>query len=173
MTLEKPVPKLQIYDLLDLLEWWESNLCGQQFIDPRGWEIRFSVERFPHFIKLLKESGRDVDRPQNEIEDIKKKIKSNGDYGGYQQERAATLSWLPQMIKRPTFIVENAGLFRGGDTLYIKEFDKQGYKYKVLVCRTIKEGLLVPVTSHPKEKAKFAKDKILWPKEEEPKNPPP
>lgn len=69
------------------------------------------------------------------------------------------------MIERPTKILKVSGLFeKAGDTLYVKEFDKPGCRFKVLVCRTVGRNLLVPVTCHPRDHDRYGKDhKVVWP----------
>lgn len=164
----RPPQKLWKPQIEDILAWYEENLCGVVLYDPRGKRIKFSPERFPHFIKLLdRATGLDVRRPQEEVDAIRAGRKGNADYGGFDVERARTLPWIPSTIQAPSQILEVAepSLWgKPGDTLIVKEFDKTGYRRKVLVCRTISEHLLVPITSHPSDKKSFGKTyKQVWP----------
>jgi len=68
------------------------------------------------------------------------------------------------MVLRPTIIATNPHLFVPGEELYVKEFEKPGYRYKVLVCKRVGPRLLVPVSSFPRGKLKLLKENILWPK---------
>ena len=164
----RPPQKLWKPQLKDILAWYEENLCGVVLYDPRGKQIKFAPERFPHFIKLLDSITRsDVKRSQKEVEAIRAGTKGNADYGGYDVERARTLTWIPSMIQEPSQILEVAEpelWAKVGDTLIVKEFDKVGYRRKILVCRTINEHLLVPITSHPSDKKSLGKAyKQIWP----------
>jgi len=135
-NLEAPPPKIWLTDLREMLLWYEENLCKPDFRDPRGHRVLFSPERFPHLIKLLrKDSSQEVKEPKKVVQAIRNGIKSNVDFGGYDAERFRGLSWMPAIIRRPTKILEVVqDLFtKPGDTLYLKEFDKRGYRFKVLV----------------------------------------
>jgi hypothetical protein len=164
----RPPAKLWKPDLQDILEWYEQHLCGMDLFDPRGIRVRFAPERFPHLIKLLDaSSGQEVRKPQKEVEAIRQGLKRNADFGGYDVERAKTLPWIPLVVAEPSSILEVAepSLWaKPGDTLLVKEFEKHGYRKKVLVCRRVGSGLLVPITSHPLDKDRFGKSyKIVWP----------
>ncbi len=164
----RPPQKLWKPQIADILAWYEENLCGVELYDPRGKRVRFSPERFPHFIKLLDSTtGFDVKRPQKEVEAIREGRKGNADYGGYDTERARTLPWIPSTVQEPSqiFEVSEPDLWgKVGDTLIVKEFDKPGYRRKILVCRSINEHLLVPITSHPSDKKNLGKAyKQVWP----------
>jgi len=155
-----------------MLEWYEVNLCAVELKDPRGHIVRFSVERFPHAIKLLqKNSTKEVNSPKKQALAIKAGTKTNADFGGYDTERAQTLSWAIPIIQRPTKILELRaqpliGVPKAGDTLYVKEFSPTGrkYKFKVLVCRRVGATLLVPVTCHPRDSDHYPQQyKQVWP----------
>ncbi len=165
---EEPPAKLWKHDLADILQWYEYNLCSQELIDPRGYRILFAPERFPHLIKLLKPgSEKEITEPQKHTNAIRCGNKCNADYGGYHAERAQTLTWIPAIILRPTMILEVTEKTiweKPGDTVYVKEFDKKGYRHKLLVCRTLKHQRLAVVTSHPRDYFKIGKGyKIVWP----------
>jgi hypothetical protein len=164
----KPPGRLWCTELSDLLRWYEENLCKAEIIDPRGHRVLFSLERFPHCIKLLKkDSLREVENPQKVALAIQEGRLKNSDFGGFDYERAQTLTWIPEIIRGPTKIlevVERTIWEKPGDTLYVKEFDKRGYKYKLAICRKAGKRLLVPVTSHPREHDRFSKAyAVVWP----------
>lgn len=161
---ERPPLKLQIHGLAGLLAWYEKNLCGCTLRDPRGHEVKFDIGRFAYMIKLKTLSGKKVRKPSKIAERIKSGKMTNADFGGFDEERAATLSWIPSIILRPTFIATNKNLLIPGDELYLKELDKSGYKYKVLYCKRVSDRLLVPVTSFPRSKIGGLAGGILWPK---------
>jgi hypothetical protein len=165
--IEKPPSKLWLHELSDLLGWYQQNLCAAHLEDPRGHVLVFSLERFPHLIKLLrKDSDNEVSEPQKHVARIRSGQSRNGDYGGYDQERAQTLSWIPAMIARPTMIVEvvERTLWeKPGDTVYLKQFNKGGYPFKALVCRRVGKERLAPITCHPRSNGRVSKAyKIVW-----------
>jgi hypothetical protein len=164
----RPPAKLWKPDLRDILFRYEENLCNADLIDPRGMRVKFAPERFPHLIKLMDAaSGQEVRKPQKEVEAIRNGLKGNADFGGYDIERAKTLPWILPLISEPSSILEVAEPTlweKPGDTLIVKEFEKPGYRKKVLVCRRVASGLLVPITSHPLNKDRFGKSyKVVWP----------
>ncbi len=137
--------------LNDLLAIYEE-LGTREIRDPRGHKVSFSsAERFPHMIELKEQNGKDIRKPQKEVEKIKSGEKSNENYGGYHAERAATLSWIPMTVQFPTMIVVRSVLpnLYPGNELYYKNFEKFGGKMAVLVCRRVGPTLLVPLTWYP------------------------
>jgi hypothetical protein len=114
-------------------------------------------------IKLRNKDRTKIRKPSKIAEKIKKGELKNEDFGGFDAERAQTLSWISSIVLRPTLIATNKNLIIPGDELYVKEFDKSGYKYKVLYCRRVSSHLLVPVTSFPREKIGGLEGGILWP----------
>ena len=160
---ERPPPKLAISEPAELLEWFEENLCEPTLKDPRGHRVAFDIGRFPYMVKLLDKEGTKLKKPMRAAAAIKRGELTRHDFGGMDAERAQTLSWIPATVLRPTFIARNNTLSVPGDELYIKEFDKPGYRYKVLICKRMSGGLLVPVTSYPREKIGRLTDYLLWP----------
>jgi hypothetical protein len=162
-----PPGRLWHQELCDLLGWYEENLCHADLIDPRGHRVIFSLERFPHCIKLLKNGSLDeVSKPQKVAIAIREGRAKNADFGGFDHERAETLTWIPEIIRSPTKIlevVERTIWEKPGDTLYVKRFNKRGYPYKVLVCRKVGNQLLAPVTSHPRDHDRYSKAyAVVW-----------
>jgi hypothetical protein len=163
--IEEAPNRIWLHELSEILNWYEQNLCAHKLTDPRGHSVGFSLERFPHLIKLLnKNSTREVEKPQKQALAIRDGRKNNRDFGGYDAERVQTLSWISAMILRPTRILELTaqplvGQEKPGDTLYVKEFRNTGrkYRYKILVCRRVGAKLLVPVTCHPREHDRYPK----------------
>jgi len=163
-AVEKAPARLLVHGLGELFRWYETNLCGRTLLDPRGHTVVFDPGRFPYLVKLRNQRGGKVSKPLKVVNKIKCNQLSNEDFGGFDPERAQTLPWLIPMILRPTLIVANLHLYVPGDESYIKEFDKEGYRYKTLVCRRISERPLVPVTSFPMSKLKLEKRSVIWPK---------
>jgi hypothetical protein len=160
---ESPPPRLQTSDLAQVLAWYEQNLCACTFRDPRGHEVRFDTGRFAYMIKLRTKAGNKVKKPLKTAEKIKAGQLRNSDFGDFDRERAATLSWIPMIIVRPTLIATNRSLLIPGDELYVKELDKTGYRYKILYCKRVSGTLLVPVTSFPRSRVGGLQEGILWP----------
>jgi hypothetical protein len=136
------------------LDFYEAELCNKEIVDPRGHRVAFSLERFAHIIDLKKPGGGDVTEGQKEAMKIKNREKNNSHYGGFQQERAQTLSWIASIIRFPTIIQIRAfvpGLHPGRE-LYYKEFDGVGYNRTVVVCKRVGPALLAPVTYFPRDK---------------------
>ena len=163
--------RIWLHELHELLAWYETNLCDVDLIDPRGHKVSFSLEHFPHLIKLLqKGSDREVNKPRKQAQAIKARTKGNVDFGGYETERAQTLPCIAAIILRPTKIMElitqPLAAQKAGETLYVKEFTNMNrrYKFKVMVCRRVGKTLLVPVTSHPRDHDRFGQNyQQVWP----------
>ena len=162
-VVEAPPPKLLVSELAELLAWYEENLCSVTLRDPRGHHVRFDTSRFAYMIKLRSKEGKKLAKPLRIAEKIKRNELSNQDLGGFDVERAQTLPWIPPIITRPTLIATNKNLLIPGDELYVKEFEKLGYRYKVLYCKRVSESLLIPITSFPRTKIGALSQSILWP----------
>lgn len=169
---DRPPTRIWLHELSELLAWYEENLCAHQIRDPRNHFVKFSIERFPHLIKLLRKNGKEVNEPQKQVKAIKEGRKVNADFGGYDEHRAQTLPWIRPTIETPTKIMELGaqpliGDPKAGDTLYIKEFDLRGYhaRFRVLVCKRVGQYLLVPVTCHPRDHGRYSPDlyRQVWP----------
>lgn len=149
-------------DLRELLAFYDG-LCTDDIRDPRGHRVLLSPERFPHLIDLKEPNGRDdVRNPQKEVVKIRSGERSNSHFGGFQGERAETLSWIRATVEFPTMIVVRS-LIKGihaGKELYYKEFDRFGGKLTLLVCRRVGPELLVPVTWFPKDRGPKAEEVI-------------
>jgi hypothetical protein len=170
VPIERPPQRIWLHELRDILAWYEQNLCAVELRDPRGHIVRFSLERFPHFIKLEPKAGKALRKAQKHVSEIKDGSKCNADFGGYSEERVQTLPWIIPIIARPTKILELAaqpliGDKKAGDTLYVKEFQRAGpqYRFKVLVCRRVGKTLLVPITCHPRDHDRFTNYRQVWP----------
>jgi len=160
---ECPPERIHIFELKELLEWYEQTLCGNVLIDPRNDRVRFESERLPYLIKLKQLNGADLRKPKKEVEHIRAGRKTRKDYGEPDQHRASTLSWLTATITRPTMIVRNYHPNVPGDEIYVKEFEKSGARFKELVVLRFRT-VLVPVTSFNVDVPKIrCEDDILWP----------
>ena len=73
-------------------------------------------------------------------------------FGGFNVDRAETLSWLSHIITSPINIRKNVCLNIPGDEVYVRQMQKRGAKFKLLFCERMGSGLLVPVTSFRQEK---------------------
>jgi hypothetical protein len=165
--------RIWLHELVDLLSWYEANLCAVGARDPRDSFVKFSPDRFPHLIKLRRKgSEQEVNKPQKQVIAIRNGEKSNADFGGYDCERAQTFPWIPPAILRPTKILELIaqpliGEERSGDILYVKEFDntQRRYRFKIVVCRRVGPNLLVPVTCHPRDHGRYSPllYRQIWP----------
>jgi len=160
---ERPPPRIRIQGLANLLRWYERNLCETELIDRRGHRVKFAPERFPYLIKLRNREGGKLSNPKWHVERIRAGELTDRDFGGFEAERAETLSWLPPMILRHTLIARNSHRVIPGDELYVKEFDKLGSRHKVLICIRVSTNLLVPVTSFLRSSVRFGPEEILWP----------
>jgi hypothetical protein len=160
---ERPPAKVLTANLVELLAWYEENLCAATLTDPRGHTVRFDVARFVYMIKLRSQKGGKLRKPGRIAAKIKGGELANEHFGGFDPERARTLSWIPAVIMRPTLIASNKNLLIPGDELYVKEFDKSGYRYKVLYCMRVSRTMLVPVTSFPRGKIGALGASPLWP----------
>lgn len=165
--------RIWLHELSELLTWYEENLCAVGARDPRDHFVKFSPERFPHLIKLRRKgSTKEVKNPLKQVNAIRDKKKGNADFGGYECERAQTFPWILPAIQRPTKILELVaqsliGDEKAGDVLYVKEFDntQRRYRFKIVVCRKVGPKLLVPVTCHPRDHARYPPTQYrqIWP----------
>lgn len=159
---ERPPDRIHIFDLKELLEWYEATLCSSLLVDPRRDCVRFETERLPYLIKLCNPDGSGLRKPKREIEHIRSGRKTRKDYGSPDPDRASTLSWMHATITRPTMIVRNKHPHIPGDEVYIKEFEKSGARFKEVVVLRFRT-VLVPVTSFLVYKARIdGPNDILW-----------
>ena len=155
-------PRIWLHDLREMLLWYEQNICEAEFRDLRGQQVKFTIERFPHLIKLLqKDSTLEVTNPQKHVRAIKDGMKNIRDYGGYQPYRFQRFTSLHAIISRPTKIFELiaqrlAG--RVGNTIYVKQFANthRTCRFEILVCRRVGVALLEVVTCHPQEHGNYS-----------------
>jgi hypothetical protein len=172
-----PVPKpyilaigtpalLPVVSGLQLLEWYCTNLCRKELIDPRGQRVGFLDTDFIHLIKVTDRYG---DEPRNRrmaVEQLRSG-RLNLLPGRFDVRRAQELSWAASIIESPTMIVPNwqiMGSANPGDA-YIKNFGIEGGRaiYRVLICGHAGRKRRA-VTIFPRER--FAEREIhpiLWP----------
>jgi hypothetical protein len=165
--------RIWLHELSELLAWYEDNLCAVGARDPRDYFVKFTPERFPHLIKLRRKgSNKEVNHPLRQVTAIRNGQKGNADFGGYECERAQTFPWILPAIMRPTKILQLIaqpliGGEKSGDMLYVKEFDntQRAYRFKIVVCRSVGARLLVPVTCHPRDHARYPPTQYrqIWP----------
>lgn len=163
---EQAPERIWLHDLREMLLWYEEHLCVPVFLDFRQRRVQFRSESFPHLIKLLqKDSKREVNNPQKHVSDIRDRIKTNADYGGYQTYRFQRFTALSLLITRPDFVLEMVaqpmiGKKRSGDTLYVKEFRNvpRACRFETLVCRTVADNRLEVVTCHPQDHGNYSRN---------------
>jgi hypothetical protein len=156
-----PPARLKGYSLAQLLAWYEENVCFTELIDPRGHRVAFDLSRFPYLVKLVNAQGGKVKKPLRVAEKIKAGVLSEIDFGGYNPDRAETLSWFPCVITTPLSIRKNVCQNIPGDEVYVRQVQKRGAKFKLLFCERVGSKLLVPVTSFRQEKE--PKGETIWP----------
>jgi len=156
-----PPARLRGYNLAQLLEWFETNLCIIEHLDPRGHQVAFDLSRFAYMIKLVNKQGQKVVKPLRAAERIKAAQLTEQDFGPFNSDRSETLSWLPCVVNTPLNIRQNVCVNIPGDEVYVRQVQKQGAKFKLLFCERMGGGLLVPVTSFRQEKE--PKGQIIWP----------
>jgi hypothetical protein len=157
LVIEAAPARIWLHDLREMLKWYEDNLCGAEFTDPREDQVKFPIERFLHFIKLRqKGSLREITKDaQKHIEAIRSGTKTLADYHDYELYRVQTFPQLSATVLRPTKILELIaqpllGPKRKGDTLYVKQFANVSLncRFKILVCRRVGPRLLNAIASH-------------------------
>lgn len=143
---------LKVGTLQELLKWYETNLCGAQLIDPRGYRVRFNLDDFIHLIQLKNKYGKEPKNRRLAIEEIKR--------GGmkcetrrFDQQRAMELAWARQISTQPDCICSNWQVLGSGNEMYIKDFGGAAHlpKYRVLVCK-VRGTTRQVVTLFPRER---------------------
>ena len=163
--LPKAIPALlKNFTLLQLIEWYETNLAAPQIFDPRKHQVVFDLSRFAYLIKLNNPDGTKLAKPLQSTEAIKAGKLTEEDFSEPDRDRAERLSWLPLVIKEPLSIRKNDSNLIPADEVYTKQFAQSGLKFKLLYCTRMGDSLLVPVTSfrHKRE----PKGELLWPLKE-------
>jgi hypothetical protein len=153
--------RLKGHNLAQLLEWFEINLCMVELLDPRGHRVVFDISRFPYMIKLVDKNGQKLKKPRRFAERIRAGELTEQHFGLHNSDRAETLSWLPAVIGTPLNIRKNAYVNIPGNEVYVRQVQRMGAKFKILICERKGGGLLVPVTSFRQEKE--PKGQIIWP----------
>jgi hypothetical protein len=126
---------LPLLSMGSLYRWYSLNLCGREFLDPRGYRVSFIDTDFVHLIKLTDKQGREPRNRRMTIEQIESGRVSLV-HGRFDFRRAQELSWARAIIEHPTMIVPNwqvMGSANPGDA-YIKDFGVGRPVYRVLIC---------------------------------------
>jgi hypothetical protein len=164
-VIETAPARIWLYELRDMLKWYEENICSVEFLDPRGHQVKFPVERFLHLIKLQEKGTRVeiTDDIQKHIEAIRGGCNTLADYHGCELYRFQTFPQLEATVRRPTKILELiarslVGPKRTGDTLYIKQFSNTSLncRFKILVCRRVGDRLLSAIACHPQSHGNYS-----------------
>lgn len=156
---------LPITTLSEMFDWYRLNLCGKQFLDPRGYRVTFLDTDFVHLIKLTDKFGKEPKNRRMTIEQIQS-ARITLVRGRIDIRRAQELTWARSIIESPSMIVPNwqvMGRAIPGDA-FIKNFGSQANPtYRVLICGHAGLKRRV-VTIFPRER--FADREIaniLWP----------
>jgi len=135
--------------------------------DPRGHRVQIGPERFPYLVKLRnKKNGEKIKKPLKIVNKIREGKLKDHDFGGIDQDRAQTLTWLEAVICRPTCITKNKHKNVPGDEVYIKEFapSVNGTKrIKAVVCLRMNAFLLVPISAFRKSRVGAKAEDVIWP----------
>ena len=130
-----PTPPYQYGTIAGLFHEYGAKMAGKYFADPRGTRVYFFDHNFPKLIQLqlkclLKAGDRKV-KASKVIEEIQA--------GTFQEEshsidfsRSSTLLWIPEIIKDPDSIHENAHKKIDGDIVYVKKYLKAGSTHKLV-----------------------------------------
>ncbi len=118
-------------------------LVSRELRCPRGTQVIFERYSFFHLVKLRKGYQTEFKMSVEEGEILATK---NG-FGEYEidVERAGKLSWIPELVSEPHEIYEYERK-QTADEVFIKEYQKSGSPYKVLLLAR-EEDYLKPVTS--------------------------
>jgi hypothetical protein len=163
---QSAIPELlPIESLVQLLDWYRTNLCHRPIVDPRGQKVSFQETDFIHLVKLTTKYGCEPKNRRMAVEQIvARRITFNPSQ--ICISRAKELSWARSLAEEPDMIVPNwqvMGLANPGDA-YIKNFGTpENPTYRVLICGHAGMKRWV-VTIFPRER--FADREIrnpLWP----------
>jgi hypothetical protein len=100
----RPPESLTFTSLAEIYEKYLELFLGKEFKCPRGTRIVFERDNFFHLVKLEK-SGQVVFEIKVEEPLILATIKGFGEYT-INTQRAATLSWIPEILTTPHEIWE-------------------------------------------------------------------
>lgn len=143
---------LTLRTLHEVLEWYQSNLCNTQLIDPRGHRVRFNPEDFVHLIQLKTKYGKEPKNRRLTIEEIRQG-RLQFHEGRFSRKRASELTWAREICIKPDFICGNWQVLGRGNELYVRNFGMniESPEYRVLVCKVVGTIRQV-VTLFPRER---------------------
>lgn len=164
MTIEIATPPepLRFECLCDLYEQYVALLVSRTHRCPRGVQVIFEPYHFFHLVKLRK--GYQTEFKMSAEQDAILATK-NG-FGEYEIDlkRAGALSWIPEIISKPNEIYEYEQK-KTADEVFIKEYQKSGSPFKVLLL-VREEDYLKPVTSMTVKRPgikEHRRGRKLWP----------
>jgi hypothetical protein len=110
-----------------IFQWYQANLCGRYFTDPRRQRVSFLDTDFVHLVKLVSKYGEEPRNRGMTIGQIKSgRLKLV--HGRFDSRRAEELTWARSIIESPDMIVPNwqiMGRANPGDA-YIKNLRRKG-----------------------------------------------
>ena len=160
----RPPESLTYTSLAEIYQKYLELFLGKEFKCPRGTRIVFERDNFFHLVKLEK-SGQVIFEIKKEEPLILATTKGFGEYT-INAKRAATLSWIPDILTTPHEIWEYAKK-KTADEVFIREYDKSGSPFRVVLLLREK-GYLTPVTCMTVRRTgikEHRKGKKLWPLE--------
>jgi hypothetical protein len=155
---------LPLNSLVEIFDWYRTNLCTTRLEDPRGFRIRFVPETFVHLIKLKNKFGREPKNARMTIDQIRRgRIKLRE--GNHDAQRACELSWARLIVTEPDRICVNwkENNVTSGEA-YIKNFGStQSPKFRILICQ-VHGTSRDPVTIFPREEIRGKElNTLVWP----------
>jgi phage-Barnase-EndoU-ColicinE5/D-RelE like nuclease2 len=141
-VLAKPPAGLRFKSLSELYEQYCSLFVGREFRCPLGRRVIFLPRHFFHLVKLKKGT-----RIKFTIEDEEPLIRATiTGFGEYEvdENRSRGLAWIPEILAEPHEIWEYEKK-KTADEVFIREYDKSGSPFRVLLILREDEHLL-PIT---------------------------
>jgi hypothetical protein len=149
--------------LLELLAWYDLNLCNATLLDPRGYRVRFLYENFIHLIQLKTKYGKEPKNARMALDGIERgRIVLKA--GRFDCQRAMELPRAADIAQNPDMICTNWQALGRGDEAYVKNFGtKDCPQFRVLICEvlgTVRQA----VTVFPRERIGDAERRCkIWP----------
>ena len=164
MALEIVAPPevLRFASLCDLFQQYLDLIVSKEHRCPRGIQVVFEPYHFFHLVKLRKGFQTDF-KMYEERDEILATTRGFGSYA-IDLRRAEQLSWIPDVIRSSHEIYEYEHK-KTADEVMIKEYDKSGSPFKVLLL-VREEDYLKPVTSMTVRRSgikEHRKGRRLWP----------
>jgi hypothetical protein len=137
-----------------LSQFCEQILPLSPLKDPRNKEIKIVKGNFPKLADLEHKTLTRDEFPASQIvKCIEEGTFDPSDYQTPESSRISTLFWLPELVQDPDAIYRNGHKIIAGNEIYVRVYDKQGRRVKLLFTMDIKNAKngelirTVPVTS--------------------------